>query len=435
VISVKKESMRWSQRHFLCLLAGRYSAPLRRRGRAGLLSLISVAGLALSVLILIVVSSVMNGFERELQQRMLSLLPQLQLLPTTTAGMPWPSKETRQLTAALAIQDNIETVEPYLEATVMVSRSGRLHSATLTAIEQSDSGTFAALAEHIVAGDLAQLQQQRYSIAIGSLLARQLGATIGDAITITTTDITITPLGPTSRQKRFYIAAIFEVGAQPDLQQIFTPLPTGQKLLGKTGRVDGIRLGLDDPYRASETAGRVLQASALSSAESLRAINWQQRHRSLFRAVAMEKTMIFLLLLVVVAVASFNIVSIVLMTVNDKRGDIAILRTLGASAKQIQQLFIVQGLIVGASGSLIGTLLGLAIAPNSGTILHWIEHGFGWQLFDPSVYFIPYLPSQLQWGDVVTINLAAIAISLLVSSYPAARAARISPAEALAFER
>ncbi|MGB5326119.1 MAG: lipoprotein-releasing ABC transporter permease subunit [Pseudomonadales bacterium] len=413
---------------FAPAVALRYSAPYLNRGMTGFLSFVSLVGLALAVFALVVVTSVMNGFERELQNRMLSLLPHATISPSG-GHKAWP-----QLRDALAAQPGIAASAPYMEGTAMFSANGRFQAAALVGIDPQAMQGSEQITQKIVAGDINALTTQRYGIVLGYQLARQLGVLPGDRVQIVLPAVRVTPLGPVLRQRHFSVVAIFEVGAELDLSMALTDIDSAARLFAGRADVDGMRVTVEDQFQAASIVARaVAQLTAggqLDAAVQWR--DWRAQHASLYRAVVMEKIMIFVLLLAVVAVASFNVISIILMTVTDKTTDIAVLRTMGASATQIGSLFILQGTLIGAAGTFIGALLGVLVAPNIGKILQAFERASGWQLFDPEVYFIPYLPSLLRWQDVLLVVVAALLVSILVTLLPARRAAKIDPALALA---
>lgn len=418
----------------------RYSLPGRGTGLPGFLSLVSLLGLSLGVFSLIVVISVMNGFERELQSRLLSLLPHAQLtheqLHYGDTVIAADAIDGQALVAAAVDSEGITGAAPYVEATVMLNANQRIRSAAMTGIDLALEHSVSDLHRHIIAGDLQSLAERPYGIVIGSLLARQLGVIPGDKITMTIPKIRITPFGPVTREKRFTVVAVFEVGAELDQNLVLTNINAAQKLLGNGHRIDGIRLATDEQFQSIAITEAMLEQLIRLDAQysKLTLIDWRESNRSLFSAVVMEKLLIALLLMSVVAVASFNIVSIILMTITDKRSDIAVLRTMGADAQDIRRLFILQGLFIGTVGTGIGAALALLVAPNAGRILRAFEDLSGWRLFDPAVYFIPYLPSELRLTDVAIVVFVAMLISLFATLYPAGRAAKIAPAEALAYE-
>lgn len=435
-----------NSRSFPLFVALRYGIPARGTGTSGFLSAVSLLGLSLGVFALIVVVSVMNGFERELQSRLLSLLPHVQILTPNVTNNPEniavnnasdrPSLDWPSLRNELLKHPDVIGVAPYVETTVMLSANQRFHSATLTGIDTVSEQSVSVLHQHIIAGDIHRLADTRYGIVIGRLLARQLGVIPGDKLNIIMPKVSITPLGPVTRSKRFEVVAVFEVGAELDQNLVITNMLSSQKLLAMGGHITGLRIAVNDQFNSMAISdslrSQLIKANIFASAPTF--VDWREKNSSLFRAIFMEKIMIFVMLMSVVAVASFNIVSIILMTVTDKRSDIAVLRTMGASANDIRRLFILQGLLIGFMGTFAGVALALLVAPNIGSVLQAVESLSGWQLFDPSVYFISFLPSELRVNDVVIVSSAAILISLLATLYPAAKAARIEPAEALAYE-
>lgn len=414
--------------HFSRTLAARYSLPYLNRGLTGFLSFISLAGLALAVFALVLVISVMNGFERELQSRMLALLPH------ATVDLPGGHQQWGSVQQDLANQPGVVASAPYIEGQVLLTANGNLASVALVGIDVGQEAGVSSLPAHMLAGDLNRLADTRYQMVLGRYLARQLGLSIGDKLNIILPRVQITPMGPVTRQRQFTVAGVFEVGAELDQTLALTDLSSANKLFAGAATVDGLRLAVDNQYAAAsitELAIAALSAKGLLSADTPWS-DWREKNATLYSAVVMEKIMIFVLLMAVVAVASFNVISIVLLTVTDKKTDIAVLRTMGASAQQIMQLFMLQGALIGTAGTVVGALLGMAVAPNIGAMLLFVEKQTGWQLFDPSVYFIPYLPSLLRWQDVLLVVVAGISISLLVTLFPAMRAAKINPVVALA---
>ena len=415
---------------FSRFVAWRYCLPGLHAGLSGFLSLASLLGLVLGVFALIVVISVMNGFERELQGRILSLLPHAEIEAKEGLLSEWETLQNQ-----LVQDDDIVGVSPYAKSTVMLTANNSLYPAQLTGINLSTERDVSVLPNYIIAGDITRLVHTPYGIVIGEILARQLNVYPGDKINLIVPKVRITPLGPLTRQKRFEVVAVFKVGAELDQNLALINLSSAQKLLAFGEKVSGLRVSVEPKQRdlAYAITNNALQQINPPPSD-LDVIAWQQSQGSLFRAIKMEKIMIFILLMSVVAVAAFNIVSIILMTVMDKRSDIAVLRTMGANAKQIKQVFMLQGVFIGVLGTLLGAILGVTVAPNVGALLQYVEGLSGWQLFDPSVYYIPYLPSELRLLDVVIVMSTACLISVLASWYPASRAALIAPAEALANE-
>jgi lipoprotein-releasing system permease protein len=282
----------------------------------------------------------------------------------------------------------------------------------------------------MIAGDLGSLDDSGFNVVLGVSLANILRVGLGDHVDVTVPRLTVTPLGLFPRSKRLLVTGLFEIGAQPDAFQAYVSLGTGQKLLGSKGRVDGLQIKTEDLFSAPETM-RTL-ASDLPDEYSVK--DWSQTQGSLFSAVKLEKLMVSLLLLSVVAVAAFNIVSTLVMSVAEKRRDIAVLRTMGARAGGVMAIFVAHGLALSGVGITVGALLGVFLATNIAAITATLENTLGVKLFDPSVYFISELPADLQGFDVAVVVIASFFLSLIATLYPAWRAACIAPAEVLRYE-
>ena len=282
----------------------------------------------------------------------------------------------------------------------------------------------------MTSGSLESLDEPGFNVVLGASLARMLRVQSGDFLEVTVPRLTVTPLGVFPRSKRLQVTGLFEVGAQPDSFQAFVSLNSGQKLLGMRDRVDGLQLRTTDLFQAPQIIASL--GDALPGGYQAR--DWSQTQGSLFQAVKMEKVMVSLLLLSVVAVAAFNIVSTLVMSVAEKRRDIAVLRTMGARAAGIMVIFVAHGIALAAVGISVGAALGVGLALNISRVTALTERVFGVKLFDPSVYFISELPADLQWSDVGAVVLASLLLSLLATLYPAWRATRIAPAEVLRYE-
>jgi len=308
----------------------------------------------------------------------------------------------------------------------------------LTAIEPQAESTVSGLADAMIDGDLQSLAGDGFNVVLGVTLANILRVVPGDYVEVTVPRLTVTPLGLFPRSKRLLVTGLFQIGAQPDSYQAYISLPTGQKLLGSKGRIDGLQVKTRELFEAPQIMQALsAELSAEPSAEPSDAYivkDWSQTQGSLFRAVKLEKVMVSLLLLSVVAVAAFNIVSTLVMSVAEKRRDIAVLRTMGARASGIMVIFVAHGLVLAGVGITVGALLGVVVALNIADITAALENIVGMKLFDPNVYFISELPADLQWFDVALVVGASFVLSLLATLYPAWRAARIAPAEVLRYE-
>ncbi len=382
-------------------------------------------GMVLGVASLITVLSVMNGFSGELRHRILSLVPH-GFIEAGPGGMP----DWRQQAAALSAREDVLAAAPYITDKVIFAHGRGMRGGVLTAIDPSLEAGVSRIADTLVDGSLSSLEGEGFHVILGASLARMLGASPGDSVEVTVPRITATPLGVFPRSKRLLVTGIFQVGAQPDSYQAYIGLHSGQKLLGPRNAVQGLQLQTSDLFAAPA----ILQKLAGELPDSYKVRDWSQTQGSLFQAVKMEKIMVSVLLLSVVAVAAFNIVSTLVMSVAEKRRDIAVLRTMGARAGGVMAIFVFHGLALATVGIASGVGLGVLLALNISSITRFVEGLLGIKVFDPSVYFISELPSQLQWGDVAAVTLAALLLSFVATVYPAWRASRVAPAEVLRYE-
>jgi lipoprotein-releasing system permease protein len=386
----------------------------------------SMLGIALGVTALITVLSVMNGFEKELRDRILGMASHATV--TTYAGkLP----EWEQLAERLAGNERIVAMAPYVRGESMLSMGDRVSGALLRGVLPEMEGGVSDVVSHINGGDLSLLEEGKYGIILGSELAIALAAGIGDAITVVSPQVTIGPTGILPRLRRFTVTGIFEVGMyEYDRGVALVHIKDAAKLFRLDDNVTGLRLKLDEIFDAP------LIARDLSSelSRDYRVEDWTRQHANFFRAVKTEKRVMFIILTLIVAVAAFNIVSTLVMVVTDKRADIAILRTLGASPGSIMIIFIIQGIVIGAMGTALGVLGGVGLALNVETIVPAIEGLFNVEFLAADVYYISDVPSELHWNDVWVMAMVSLGLSLLATLYPAWRAARTHPAEALRYE-
>ncbi|MGI0116581.1 lipoprotein-releasing ABC transporter permease subunit [Zooshikella sp. RANM57] len=403
----------------------RYTAAKRRNHFISFTSLISLVGLVLGVMVLIIVLSVMNGFDRELKQRILGMVPHAKITKVYGTITDWES-----LIKQMERSPRVISAAPFNNTQGMLTSNGRVQPVAIYGVAPEFERRVSIVNEHMRAGKLADLKPGHFDIVLGDIVARRLGAQVGDKVTLVLPDASVNPAGVFPRMKRFNVVGIFEVGAELDSSLSIIHYQDAAKLLRIKDGVQGIRLKMVDLFTAREDIGKL--ANTLH--ERYYYSDWTRTHGSLFQAIQMEKTMIGLLLTLIVAVAAFNIVSTLVMVVTDKQSDIAILRTFGASTKTIMGIFIVQGSVIGVSGTLLGVILGVLVGANVPEIVDWIEKTFEIQFLSGDVYFIDYLPSQLQWGDVGIITAAALSLSFLATLYPAYRASRTQPAEALRYE-
>ena len=383
-------------------------------------------GIALGVTALITVLSVMNGFEKELRDRILGMASHATV---TTFSGKLPDWEG--LSGTLADQERIVAMAPYVRGESMLSIGNRVSGALLRGVLPEMEGDVSDVVSHINGGDLGLLEAGKYGIILGSELAIALGAGIGDAITVVSPQVTIGPTGILPRLRRFTVAGIFEVGMyEYDRGVALVHLKDAAKLFRLDDNVSGLRLKLDDIFDAPQIA-RTLSAGLSGD---YRVEDWTRQHANFFRAVKTEKRVMFIILTLIVAVAAFNIVSTLVMVVTDKRSDIAILRTLGATPGSIMTIFIIQGVVIGVMGTALGVAGGLGLALNVETIVPAIERMFNVEFLAADVYYISDVPSELHWNDVWIMAMVSMGLSLLATLYPAWRAARTLPAEALRYE-
>lgn len=401
----------------------RYTRAKRRNQFISFVSAFSLIGMALGVAALILVLSVMNGFDREMKQRILSVIPH-GFIDQQPYVNNWQT-----LADKIEQHPRVLASAPYISGFAMISYARGVESIQLQGIAPEEEARVSVLEQHMLVGSSYQLKSGEFGIVMGSLLARQLGLAPGDKVTLTLPDITITLGGIYPRTKRFTLVGVFEVGAQMDQSMAMIHIDDAQRLLRMQG-VQGLHIKVDDIY----AAGTVMSQLQTELGEGFLVKDWSQTQGSLFQAVKMEKIVIAALLSIIIAVAAFNIVSSLVLMVADKRADIAVLRTLGLTARQVMAIFVVQGSAVGFAGTFIGALLGCVLALTISPLMSLIERIGGWQVFNPDVFFMSQLPSMLLWQDVVFICVIALVLSVLATLYPAYRAAQIEPAEALRYE-
>jgi lipoprotein-releasing system permease protein len=403
----------------------RYTRAKRRNQFISFVSLISLLGMVLGVAALVVVLSVMNGFESELRDRILAVVPHGFLDGPDNQLADWQQTVEGLLATGISVK-----AAPYVDGKIMLSRPGVIRGAQLNAIDPAYEEQVSIINSSMQQGSLSDLTAGDYNIIIGNILARVMGVYIGDEITVVLPRVTVTPFGLFPRVKRFTVSGIFAVGAELDSTAVFIHLQDGQKLFQMGSAVKGLRVEFDNIFSSEQYLPDLLSLMPEGSS----AKSWEQTQGSLFQAVAMEKTMISLLLFIIVAIAAFNIVSILTMMVADKRSDIAVLRTMGASPSAIMTIFMIQGISVGVLGIGAGLLIGIPVAMHVGDIVIWFEAIMGAQVFNPEVYFISRIPSVLESTDIYLIVVVGLVLSALATIYPSYRAAKVQPAEALRYE-
>ncbi|MDQ8021358.1 MAG: lipoprotein-releasing ABC transporter permease subunit [Moraxellaceae bacterium] len=402
----------------------------RRRNRTGggfisFISFVSMAGIALGVAALIVVLSVMNGFQEELRARILGVASHVQIQAFQGQLTDWP----RYVDIATKRKD-VVAAAPFVQEQAMFSLDSAVRGSVVRGIEPALEDKVADFAKHMKVGKLEDLRPGEFGVVLGIELARALGVQYGDKVTLIAPQGLVTPAAVLPRVKQFKVVGVFEAGMyEYDVGLALIHLQDAQTLYRLDG-VSGVRLKLTDLFDARRVAmelGSVIPAEAYAS-------DWTQSHANFFRAVQIEKRVMSIILSLIVAVAAFNIVSALVMAVQDKRADIAILRTLGASPRSVMSIFVIQGALMGLIGLGIGVTLGVLLAQNIDVVVPFIERTFGIQFLAKDVYYISDLPSKLEWNDVSFVVIVAFVLTLVATLYPSWRASRINPAEALRYE-
>ncbi|MDD4913443.1 MAG: lipoprotein-releasing ABC transporter permease subunit [Methylococcales bacterium] len=404
----------------------RYTRAKRRTQFISFITLTSVLGIALGVTALITVLSVMNGFEAELRERILGMTAH-----STITGRYGQLDDWQSLAARTRHLPHVQGVAPFINGQVMLNADRQVSGTMVQGILPEYESNVSEVAEKMKLGKLDDLKPGEFGIVLGAELATYLGALVGDKVTVITPQVNATPAGILPRLKRFTVVGVFQVGMyEYDRNMAFIHLDDAAKLFRTESAVSGLRLKLDDVLNAP----LITQELANALGDEYRVSDWTKAHSNFFRAVQTEKRAMFIILLLIVAVAAFNIVSTLVMVVTDKRGDIAILKTQGLSNPSVMGIFIVLGCIIGSVGTLLGTAGGILLALNVETIVPAIEKLFGVHFMAADVYYISEVPSKLIWGDVYWIALMSFLLSLLATLYPAWQAARINPAEVLRYE-
>ncbi len=407
----------------------RYTRAKRRNHFISFISLTSMVGIGLGVAALIVVLSVMNGFQEELRSRILGVASHLQITGANNVLSDWSAVSAKVQTA-----NHVTGSAPYIMAQGMLSNGQAVQGAIVRGVLPSVEGKVSDLADHMRAGHLADLKAGEFGIVLGAELAQSLGVILGDKVVLMAPQGQFTPTGVVPRIKQFTVVGLFQIGMyEYDAGLALINIEDAAKLYRMGDKVSGVRLKLDDLFLAPKIS-RDLAVVLSDETQALFLTDWTQEHANFFRAIQMEKRVMFIILALIVAVAAFNIVSTLVMAVTDKRADIAIMRTFGASPASIMTIFIVQGALIGVIGTVVGAFFGVLIALNISTIVPFIEHLFNVQFLAKDVYYISELPSHLLWGDVTTIVILSFFLSLIATLYPSWKASKMNPAEALRYD-
>jgi len=404
----------------------RYTRAKRRNHFISFISLISIAGIALGVAALIVVLSVMNGFQKELRALILGVASHVQITGPDNALADW------EAVAGRARQNpQVLAAAPYVNGQAMLAFGPGVRGALVRGIDPGLENEVADIGRHMVAGRLEMLQPGEYGIVLGSELARSLRAFPGERVTVIAPQGLVTPAGLVPRLKQFRVVGIFEVGMyEYDSGLALVHLADAQRLYQLGDRVSGVRLKLADLFESREVARELYRAIGGDILIS----DWTRSHANFFRAVEIEKRVMFIILTLIILVAAFNIVATLVMVVTDKQSDIAILRTLGATPRSVMKIFLVQGAVIGVLGTALGVALGIVLALNVDVVVPFLERLLNVKFLSKEVYYIADLPSDLQRADVIAIAAVSFALSLLMTIYPSWRASRVRPAEALRYE-
>ncbi|SPL72239.1 lipoprotein-releasing ABC transporter permease subunit [Acinetobacter stercoris] len=400
----------------------RYTRARRSNHFISFIALVSMIGLTLGVAVLITVLSVMNGFDRELKNRVLGMIPQA-TVSSNQILTDWPT-----LAEKIKQHPHVAGVAPFTQLQGMLTAQGQVAGLMVSGIDPKYERNVSIIQNHMTAGSIDNLKKGDFGIVLGKQMTDALGLGLGDNVTLVLPEATPSPAGVVPRFKRFKIVGIFSIGAEVDSTMGYIALNDASTLLRLPDGAQGIRMKMDDIFQAPVVANEIVR----DLPPGFYASDWTYTQGNLFNAIQMEKAMVSLLLFLIVLVAAFNIVSSLVMVVTDKKADIAILRTLGASPATITKIFMVQGTVIGVIGTVSGAILGIIFASSVSNIVGWINNVLGLHLFD--AYFINYLPSYLRWQDVAVIVTVSLVLSFLATVYPALRAAKVQPAEALRYE-
>ena len=412
--------------HFEFWVGNRYVRSRSGNSFVSLISAISMLGIAIAVAVLIVVLSVVNGFERELQDRLLAMTAH-----GVIEGLDGELRNWQELTVSAVDNPRVRAAAPYIQGQGLLVFGERLSGAELRGIDPVAEDRVSGIAAVMTAGKLGSLEPGAFNIVLGVELANELQVGIGDKVTVTLAEGIVTPAGVVPRTKRFTVSGLYRVGMfEFDRRLAFINLQDAQRLYRQKDSVSGVRLAVSEIFEAPA----IVREVALDIGSAVLVSDWTRAHVNFFRSIQITKSILFVILLLVIAVAAFNIVSTLVMVVKDKQSDIAILRTVGARPSSILRIFITQGSVIGIVGTLVGVVVGILLSINLESIVTFLESAFGIKFLAADVYFISDLPSELRIPDVVRIALIALALALVSTVYPAWVAARTAPAEALRYD-
>jgi len=408
------------------LIALRYTGAKRRNGFISFISVTSLIGIILGVTALITVISVMNGFETELRKRILSMASHAVIVAPIGNMSEW--QEAYKIAKK---HQEVVGAAPYIETQGLVMKQSGSSGVLVRGVNPQLEPAVSEVTNNMTTGSLDSLQPGEFNAVLGSELAAHFNLTIGDKFTLFTPKANASVIGVIPRMKRFTVSGIFTVGMyEYDRSLLLTNIEDAARLYQFGKDITGVRLKLKDMFQAFDISREI--ADNLSEYHAV--VDWSARHANFFRAIKIERTVMFIILTLIVAVAAFNIVSTMVMVVTDKESEIAILRTLGATPRQIRKIFIIQGAIIGVIGTMLGVICGVLLADNVETIVLLIEDLFATKFLSADVYYISDIPSEIKTRDIYKIALVSLVLSIMASWFPAQRAAKIKPAEALRYE-
>jgi lipoprotein-releasing system permease protein len=411
-------------------IAVRYLRARSSHSFISFISAVSMIGIALAVAVLIVVLSVMNGFEHELKARILGMVSDASI-----SGYEAPLEDWQRLRARVLEREEISAAAPYVEGQGMAAHGEQLVAVNVRGVKPDLERTVSNIEGVMQRGSIDALTPGSYKAVIGARLATALGVDVGDEIQLVLAEGFATPVGLVPRQRSFTVSGIFDAGMYEfDHGLIFVSFEDAARLYHTDHRATGLRLSIRDVYNASEVASRTAKALANELGINFYIDDWTQLHYTYFRSIQLQKTIMFVILSLVIAVAAFNIVSTLMMVVRDKRGDIAILRSLGSTPRSIMALFASQGTFIGVIGTLLGVVLAVLVCWQLGNFVKLLEAWFHIDLLSADVYFLSDLPTQLRPLEVAEISIMALVLAVAATLYPALSAARQPPAEALRYE-
>ena len=409
-----------------CCIGLKYTRAQKRNHFISFISLVSMFGIALGVMVLITVLSVMNGFDFEIKNRVLTMMPEVTLTTWENELSDWPSIQSKAMQNA-----EVTAAVPFVQAQGMLTYNNVPAFGVFEGVDPKLQSQVSPIASKMVEGKLSDLVPGRFGIILGKDLAETLGVSVGDKLTLMVPQTTLSAMGVLPELKQFTVVGLFKVGYQYDTAYAILNIQDLQKLMRFGSSVSGMQLKVKDIFKADAVAG---QLNRSLGASGIVAQSWIQQNPNFFKALKMEKMIMFLMLLLIIAVAAFNMLSSLVMLVTDKQSDIAILRTLGAETGMIMRIFMVQGLTIALIGIAVGVVAGILLAEHITAIVNLLEQLLHTQFLNTDVYYIDFVPSKLELSDVFNVALITLAMSFLATLYPSWKASRVNPAEALRYE-